>query len=340
MKGDKTMEKVLEKKNRMLEIFYRAMKGELLSVKGLAAEYGVSEKSISRDISEIKCFLSNSREIVGTVELKYDGHAKGYYLEFPNFLLSKELLAIMKMLIGCRGLSETELLGIITKLKDFTSDRDKTVLSKMIEREIYRYQEVNHDCGSVIDNIWKLTRCIEQQSEITILYFKMSRELVERRIWPIAIIFSEYYYYLIAYRCQEDDSQEKIWEPVFFRADRIVDIVEHRKKFVLDDRHRFDEGELRNKIHFMFPGTYRTIRFEFTGPSVQAVLDKIPTARIVEKRGNVKVIEAETYGTGINMFLLSQGSWVKVLEPKELADEMQEEIQKMQNRYQDKEIKK
>lgn len=326
------MEKVFEKKNRMLEIFYRAMKGERLSVKGLAAEYGVSDKSISRDISEIKCFLSNSREIVGEVELKYDGHTKGYYLEIPNFLLPKELLAIMKMLIGCRGLSETELLEVISKLKNFTSDRDKMVLTKMIEREIYRYQEVNHDCGSVIDNIWKLTGCIEKQREITVLYFKMNRELVERRIRPIAIIFSEYYYYLIAYRCQEN-GEEPVWAPVFFRVDRIVDVVEHRKTFVLDEKHRFDEGELRNKIHFMFPGEYRTIRFEFTGPSVQAILDKIPTARIIEKHGNVKVIEAETYGTGIRMFLLSQGSWVKVLEPVELVQELKEEIQRMQKLY-------
>ena len=42
------------KKSRMLEIFFRAMKGENISVKNLAGEYGVSSKSISRDIGEIK----------------------------------------------------------------------------------------------------------------------------------------------------------------------------------------------------------------------------------------------------------------------------------------------
>ena len=41
------------KKTRMLEIFYRAMKGENISVKNLADEYGVSAKSISRDLGEI-----------------------------------------------------------------------------------------------------------------------------------------------------------------------------------------------------------------------------------------------------------------------------------------------
>jgi hypothetical protein len=49
----------------------------------------------------------------------------------------------------------------------------------------------------------------------------------------------------------------------------------------------------------MWPGKLRTIRFEFNGPSVQAVLDKLPTAKIIERMGNNKyLIEAEVYGDG------------------------------------------
>lgn len=39
--------------------------------------------------------------------------------------------------------------------------------------------------------------------------------------------------------------------------DRIANIVEHRKHFEIDKEHDFDEGELRQKIQFMFPGEYR-----------------------------------------------------------------------------------
>ena len=42
------MAELLGKKSRLLELFYRAVKGENLSVKKLADEYGVSTKSISR----------------------------------------------------------------------------------------------------------------------------------------------------------------------------------------------------------------------------------------------------------------------------------------------------
>ena len=63
------MAEMISKKNRLLELFYRAVKGENLSVKKLADEYGVSTKSISRDISEIKNFLCDSRDLVGNTEL-------------------------------------------------------------------------------------------------------------------------------------------------------------------------------------------------------------------------------------------------------------------------------
>lgn len=315
------------KKNRMFDIFYRIMKGENISVKSVADEYGISTKSITRDINEIKNFLSDNRELVGNTELIYDSTSKTYYLELDNFLLSKELMAIVKILIGSRALSKMELLDIINKLKRFTSHHDKEMLESLISNEMYHYNEVNRDCNSVIDNLWKLIRCIDEKTEITITYFKMSRELVDRRIRPVAIMFSEYYFYLIAETMDGESVKAK-----YYRADRIVSMVEHRNK-IIGTMDRVDEGELRSKIQYMFPGKFRRIKFEFTGSSVQAVLDKIPTARVVEKRGNVKVIEAETYGTGINMFLLSQGKNVKVLEPKELVEEMKNEVEEMRGLY-------
>lgn len=152
--------------------------------------------------------------------------------------------------------------------------------------------------------------------------------MVECRLVPVTITFSDFYFYLNAYRCDEND-----WKPLYYRVDRIVNIVEHRKHFDIDREHDFDEGELRSKIQFMFPGEYRKIRFEYTGMSVQAILDKIPTAKVIDKSGNSTIIDAETYGTGFNMFLLSQGSRMKALYPPAFVDEMQEETKNMCNLY-------
>ena len=84
----------------------------------------------------------------------------------------------------------------------------------------------------------------------------------------------------------------------------------------------------------MWPGKLRTVRFEFSGPSLQAVLDKLPTAKVIERNGGGKyTVEAEVYGDGIKMWLLSQGRWVKVISPHEFAEEMKNEIAAMSARY-------
>ena len=43
-----------DKNQRILEIFFRLLKGEHISLKKLAEEYQVSVKSISRDMTEMK----------------------------------------------------------------------------------------------------------------------------------------------------------------------------------------------------------------------------------------------------------------------------------------------
>lgn len=318
----------MQKKDRMLEIFYRLMKGEDVSLKGMAEEYGVSAKSISRDLSEIKSFFSNNRDLSGNVEVKYASSTKTYYLEYDNFLLSKELMAVVKMMIGCRGFSKMEVLELAAKLKGFTTYHDRKLLEKMIAKEMYHYNEVRHDCKSVIDNIWQLSKCINSKKEITITYYKIDRQQVEWRVMPIALTFSDFYFYLIAYYCDAEK-----WIPLYYRVDRIVNVVEHRKHFELGREYDFDEGALRDKVQFMRPGEYRKIKFSYNGPSVQAVLDKIPTAKVVAVDGDKKIIEAETYGIRINMFLLSQGSMVQVLGPEEFVREMAGEIDKMARLY-------
>ena len=171
----------------MLEIFLRTILGEEINVRELADDYGVSTKSITRDISEIRNFLYDKRELSNFTDLKYSGSSKTYSIEFDNILLSKELIAIIKAMIGCRAFSKEELQTIINKLKTFTSRHDATMLDQIIGKEMLHYSPVGSDCESVIDQLWKLTRCIHERKEISVSYYKVNRKLVTRRIMPVAI---------------------------------------------------------------------------------------------------------------------------------------------------------
>ena len=317
------------KTSRIMELFFRAIKGEALSVRKLADEYNVSPRSITRDINDLKAFLSDHSDILGYAELIYSSSSHCYTLNMDSFLTNKELVAISKILIGSRAFNTQELLEIIKKLKTNTTPSDRSRLESLIGKELYTYDEINFDCESIIDNLWKITECIENKSVITIRYHKMDRSVVNRRIMPISILFSEYYYYLIAYNCESEKSDT----PVYFRIDRIIGITIHREKYTLTQEQSIDEGLLRRKSHFMWPGPNRKIRFEFSGPSVQAILDRIPTAKIVDRHENIYTLEAEVFGTGIKMYLLSQGAWVKVIGPDEFVQEMKSEIHNMLSLY-------
>ena len=318
-----------DKKDRLLELFFRAMRGEYLSVTKLAGEYGVSGKSISRDIRDLKLFLADHRDLLDNAELRYDYQQKSYQLVMDEFLSSSELLALTEVLIGARAFSKMELLVLVEKLKHHTVVHDRTRLESLIRKEMYHYSEVKHICESVQENLWILALCIDEKKEITVEYYKMDGTYVEHRLRPASILFTDYYFYLIAFKTEKSDHQ-----PYYFRVDRIKRITKHRDLPAHTVYPNFDEGLLRKRSLLMWPGKLRTIQFVFTGPSVQAVLDKLPTAKIIERHpGGKYLIEAEVYGDGIKMWLLSQGSWVKVLAPEEFVESMKKEIEEMKRLY-------
>ena len=316
------------KQDRLLEIFFRLLRGESLSVQKIANEYKISTKSVSRDINDLKAFFADHRELVGNTELKYSNQSKAYHLYMDEFLTNRELFALIEIIIGARAFSKEELLTLTNKLKGFTTATDRPMLSDLIRKELYHYTEIKHECDSVQDTLWKLASFITEKKEITVDYYRADRALKTHRIRPTSLMFTDYYFYLIAFNTEGDPDK-----PLYFRVDRIKHITEHRQHFTNDDAPEFDEGLLRQRSLFMWPGKLRTIRFEFTGSAIQAILDKLPTARIIERNGRTYTVEAEVYGDGIKMWLLSQGRRVKVIAPDDFVEEMKKEITAMANSY-------
>ena len=80
-------------KNRILDIFFRLLRGEFVSVKQLADEYSVTGKTVSRDINEIKSYLSENGFRNKNAQIIYSDKERAYYLSIDDFLSSKELQA-------------------------------------------------------------------------------------------------------------------------------------------------------------------------------------------------------------------------------------------------------
>lgn len=165
----------------MLEIFFRGLRGEGISVQELANEYEVSTKSITCSINELKDFLADHRELVGNTELQYSYSNKCYRLYMDEFLSNKELFSLVEVMIGARAFSRMELLALVDKLKKFTTPEDRPKMNELIRKELYHYPEVSHDCESVQENLWKLVNCITKRKEISVEYYRMDRKWVPHR---------------------------------------------------------------------------------------------------------------------------------------------------------------
>ena len=83
----------------------------------------------------------------------------------------------------------------------------------------------------------------------------------------------------------------------------------------------------------MYPGKLMNLQLKYYGNNPEPILDRLPTAKIVNQKAGETVIEAEVYGKGIVMWLLSQGSNIEVIKPDTLRQEMKQKLLEMLERY-------
>ena len=54
-------------------------------IKIIITKYNVSKKTVSRDINEIRSFLSEYRDIIGNAEIVYDRKKQKYHMEYYDY---------------------------------------------------------------------------------------------------------------------------------------------------------------------------------------------------------------------------------------------------------------
>lgn len=112
------MEPVQEAKSaRLLAIYARLLSGRVLQKAELAEEFGVTERSIQRDIGSLRCFLMEQELAQDVI---YDRDQRGYCLTriIPKSLTNSEILAVCKILLESRSMIRSEMMPILDKLID------------------------------------------------------------------------------------------------------------------------------------------------------------------------------------------------------------------------------
>lgn len=308
---------------RVLDIYSKLEEGRRVNRREEAARYGVDERSIQRDIDDIRNYFEIKSEKDGLVNsVVYDRKRKGYYLEQSgNRLLSNsEILAVCKILLDSRALTKEEMESLLERLISCcTPQKSRKLVKDLVSNEAFHYIEPRHKTR-FLDTMWEIGQAIRDWRYIEIEYRRnRGGALVKRKLKPVAIMFSEFYFYMTAF-IDEEDGARKNFEvledafPTIYRIDRIKKLTVLGEHFHIPYRDRFEEGEFRKRIQFMYGGKLRKIKFKYSGENVEAVLDRLPTAKILEVADGVYTISAEVFGKGIDMWLRSQGEMVEVVD--------------------------
>ncbi len=122
---------------RMLNIYERLNKGETLSKDRLSLEYNVNEKTIQRDIEDLRCYIQEKHYEEKDSTIKYDRALKGYKLiKFQReWLTNEEIMAVCKMILESRAFCKDELDLIIKKLLEQSLPEHTTHINKIIKNE-------------------------------------------------------------------------------------------------------------------------------------------------------------------------------------------------------------
>lgn len=324
-KKTKNGNKKFNKAGRVLQIYAKLTDGYVINKREEAAIYGVGDKTIARDIEDIRNFLAEDSHRTGVVNIvKYDKRAKGYRLEtlYKTRLKNSEVLALCKILLDSRAFTKEEMEEMLDKLITCcVPNINQQRVKKLIDNEKHHYVEPKHKT-KFMDRMWELGQAVNESRYVEVDYYRTKdKKIVHRKLQPVAIMFSEYYFYLTAFI--EDKEVRKDFDvlndsfPTIYRIDRIKKLKVLDERFFIPYNSRFEEGEFRKRIQFMYGGRIQRVTFKYSGTDIEAVLDRLPTAKVLEKNGDSYIVKAEVFGKGIDMWLRSQGEQVELISRQE-----------------------
>ncbi|MBP0962236.1 MAG: WYL domain-containing protein [Oscillospiraceae bacterium] len=275
-----------EKVARVLEIYTKLMNGALVNKSSEAVKYHTSERSIQRDIDDIRNFLDETDDNGGIINtVIYDRMRKGYRLEriYDIKLTNPEILAICKILLDSRALRKDEMNEILKKLINCcVPEENRRQVNELISNESFHYIQPQHG-KKFLQTMWDIGTATEEQKLIDFSYQGVRGSQAHHRIVePAAIMNAGMYFYMAGFIKNTDDLNNlgalDDLNPTIYRIDRMENLVITDEHFKRPYKDRFQEGEFRKRIQFMFGGKLRKARFKYKGYSLEAVEDRLPTA--------------------------------------------------------------
>lgn len=299
--------------SRLFQIVYKLMDCPQMTAKELAAEVGVSERTIYRDVEKLS--------LAGIPIYGNQGKNGGIAL-LPNYVLDKTVLSddekkkILESLNALSTLSSSfniEETGDFDSLKSFLGD----------SKGFYDWLEVEFSTwGNRVqdENLFNILKSgILNRQVLKIEYASYNSEISERKIKPLKICFKNESWYLYAFCLLRNDYR-------FFKFSRIHRVEKLDEYFTPEIT-----GKVLPKMSEQYAnnlGSQTQVIVEVDSKLSWRVFDELEVLEHLEN-GNLRcAVNIPDISWGIS-YLLSFGSGIKVIEPDSVKNMLLQEIEKM-----------
>ena len=305
--------------DRMLTIIVMLLNRSRISAKELAEKFGISVRTVYRDIETINM---SSIPIIS-----YPGNNGGFGI-IENYKLDHQLLTLnnlCSMLSALKGvnssLEDVELESSIEKLRnliphDKTHHLDLRMEQIIIGMQPWAYNSKQKQLVKLIQN------AIIQTQLITISYRSYANETGIRQIEPMSLVFKSYTWYLFAYCYLKED----------FRVFRISRIIDLQIEDVIFTRKEKSYHEIEEASKKQVSLTNITLKF---ASKVRARVEDVFDRENIEILNTGELIVSGQFPEKEWCFALifSFGEYVEVLGPETVRREVASRIRSMNEKY-------
>lgn len=252
--------------------------------------FEVERKAVYRDLKVLRDF--------GYDIQKYQRHPVEYGLASRVFS-ENDLMALVDAVQSSRFMTERQSNGLVTKLKGMASRRQRKVLKK----QVHVSGRVKMKNESVFNNVDAIQKAMAEKHKVSFRYFAYGCDLKPQEknegnryvATPVAVLYVNGYYYLVAYS-ETFDTPDHMKN---FRADRMTAImIDSASADRNETISTFNSAEYEQGHLDMFAGKVTSVVLHVQQSAMNAVIDRfgqdLKVSKVKKDSANVHVSVATT----------------------------------------------
>ena len=291
--------------NRLFEIVYLLLEKETATAKELAQQFGVSVRTIYRDI-----------DILSTADIPvYTNKGKGGGISLlENFVLDKSILSEEE---------QNQIIFALQSLEKLDKNSEKKALEKMsrlFHKQAKNWIEIDFSNWSNENNKFEMMKqAILKKQVMEFTYFNSYGEETKRQVEPLQIWFKDKAWYIKAYcRVKQD---YRVFKIARMREIKVLEETFERELPLEQEKKPYE-------IKFI------SLELEISKEKAYRVYDEFEKENIEKKEdGNFIVHIDYPENNWVYEYILSFGEHIKVIAPEYAKNIIKDKIQKMIKSY-------